>query len=87
MNEKPGSSSSVIAAPPTRSRCSSTSVRSPALARYAALTSPLWPPPTTMASYVVRCVSRGCHGVIAVFRAGLNRGSLAVRAAPWCCGG
>ena len=50
MNEKPGISSSVIAAPPTRSFFSSTSVRSPALPRYAAWVRPLWPPPTTIAS-------------------------------------
>ncbi len=53
MKENPGRSSSVIAAPPTRCRCSSTSVRRPDLARYAALVRPLWPPPTTMASYDV----------------------------------
>ena len=41
VNEKPGISSSVIAAPPTRSFFSSTSVRSPALPRYAALVRPL----------------------------------------------
>ena len=51
MNWKPGISSSVIAAPPTTSFFSSTRVRSPALARYAAWVSPLWPPPTTIASY------------------------------------
>ena len=51
MNEKPGISSSVIAAPPTMAFFSSTSVRSPALARYAAWVRPLWPPPTTIASY------------------------------------
>ena len=50
VNEKPGMSSSVIAAPPTRSFFSSTRVRSPALPRYAALVRPLWPPPTTIAS-------------------------------------
>ena len=38
------------AAPPTRSRRSRTSVRRPALPRYAAQTRPLWPPPTTTAS-------------------------------------
>ena len=51
MKEKPGTTSSVIAAPPTPSFFSSTRVRSPAFARYAACVSPLWPPPTTIASY------------------------------------
>ena len=41
---------SVTAAPPVVSRASSTTVRSPARARYAAATRPLWPPPTTIAS-------------------------------------
>src|SRR5918995_4850338 len=40
-----------MAAPPTRWRGWRMSVRSPAFARYAPLTRPLWPPPTTMASY------------------------------------
>ena len=51
MNEKPGISSSVMAAPPTIAFFSSTSVRRPALPRYAAWVRPLWPPPTTIASY------------------------------------
>ena len=42
---------SVIAAPPTTGRDSSTVVRSPALARNAAATRPLWPPPTITASH------------------------------------
>src|SRR6478672_5672315 len=50
-NLKPGTISSVTAAPPTRGRRSSTTTRLPARARYAAATRPLWPPPTTMASY------------------------------------
>ena len=50
VNQKPGRSSSVMAAPPTMWRRSRISVLSPALARYAPLTRPLWPPPMTMAS-------------------------------------
>src|SRR3954471_13368647 len=46
----PGHSSSVTQAPPTMSRRSKTSTDSPARARYAAATSPLWPAPTTTAS-------------------------------------
>ncbi len=42
---------SVMAAPPTSGRDSSTAVRSPALARNAAATRPLWPPPTITASH------------------------------------
>ena len=41
----------VSAAPPVLSRASSTTVRAPFFARYAAATRPLWPPPTTIASY------------------------------------
>src|SRR5207245_4720047 len=39
-------------APPTIGRRSTTRTRRAALARYAAATRPLWPPPTTMASHV-----------------------------------
>ena len=49
-NRKPGKTSSVTAAPPSTWRFSSTTVFSPARARYAALTRPLWPPPITIAS-------------------------------------
>ena len=52
-NWKPGTISSVTAAPPTTCRRSSTSTLRPARARYAAATSPLWPAPITMASYLV----------------------------------
>ena len=48
---------SVVAAPPVFGRASSTSVRAPERARYAAATSPLWPPPTTIASYWVDTVA------------------------------
>ena len=48
---QPGAISSVTQAPPTISRRSSTSVRRPARARYADAVNPLWPAPTTMASY------------------------------------
>ena len=41
----------MTAAPPRTWRCSRTSVFSPARARYAALTRPLWPPPMMTASY------------------------------------
>ena len=49
-NLTPGKTSSVMQAPPTIGRRSTTRTRRPALARYAAATRPLWPPPTTMAS-------------------------------------
>ena len=49
---KPGKTSSVTAAPPSTWRRSSTSTFRPARARYAAFTRPLWPPPTTIASYL-----------------------------------
>ena len=55
MTRRCGASShgaSVVAAPPSVPRASSTSVLAPERARYAAETSPLWPPPITMASYV-----------------------------------
>src|SRR5579859_4986886 len=47
-----GHGDSVVAAPPVLCRLSSTTVRAPARARYAAATRPLCPPPMTMASYV-----------------------------------
>jgi hypothetical protein len=50
VNQKPGRSSSVIAAPPTMWRRSRTSVRRPDFARYEAFVNPLWPPPMTIAS-------------------------------------
>ncbi len=46
----PGHTSSVTQAPPRMSRRSTTQTRSPARARYAPAVSPLWPPPTTIAS-------------------------------------
>src|SRR5918996_418422 len=49
---KPGNTSSVIAAPPTRSRRSSTITLRPARARYAAQTRPLCPPPIIATSYL-----------------------------------
>src|SRR6266511_2301358 len=49
----PGHSSSVTHAPPTMSRRSKTSTSSPARARYAAATRPLWPAPMTTASSTV----------------------------------
>ena len=48
---KPGKTSSVTQAPPTTARRSSTSTRRPPRARSHAATSPLWPAPTTIASY------------------------------------
>ncbi len=54
MTRRCGASShgaSVVAAPPSDARDSKTSVLAPDRARYAAETSPLWPPPMTMASY------------------------------------
>ena len=50
LNRKPGTISSVTAAPPSTSRRSRTTTRMPARARYAAVTRPLWPPPMMMAS-------------------------------------
>src|ERR1700691_2059620 len=47
-----GHGASVVAAPPVLCLPSSTTVRAPERARYAAATSPLCPPPTTIASYV-----------------------------------
>src|SRR6185437_7445931 len=47
----PGNGSSVVHAPPTRSRLSSTSTRCPARARYAAHANPLCPAPTIIASH------------------------------------
>src|SRR4051794_3171688 len=44
------SASTVEAQPPTDALASTTVVRTPARARYAAQTSPLWPAPTTIAS-------------------------------------
>ena len=49
----PPANSSLAAVPPTLERASSTSVRMPAFARYAAATRPLWPAPMTMASWSV----------------------------------
>ena len=49
-NLNPGIISSVTAAPPTMCRRSSTVTSRPCLARYAADTRPLWPPPMTMTS-------------------------------------
>ncbi len=53
----PGATSSIASAPPARLRRSSTSVRRPAFARYPAVTRPLWPAPTTTASYRSRATS------------------------------
>ena len=53
----PGATSSIASAPPARPRRSRTSVRSPAFARYPAVTRPLWPAPTMTASYRSRATS------------------------------
>jgi len=53
----PGATSSVARGPPARPRRSRTNVRSPAFARYDAATRPLWPAPTTTASYRSRATS------------------------------
>ena len=60
-----GHGCSVVAAPPSVLRPSSTTVRAPERARYAAATRPLWPPPTTIASYelVIAHPSVGCRMV------------------------
>src|SRR5207249_826331 len=50
-NLTPGKTSSVMHAPPTIGRRSRTRTFSPAFARYAAETRPLWPPPTMTASH------------------------------------
>src|SRR5690606_9577151 len=47
----------VTAAPPTQWRPSRTRTLLPARARYAALTRPLWPPPTTTTSYEFELVT------------------------------
>ena len=49
------------------------------LGEVAGVVSPLWPPPTTIASYA-RLVELVETHALAVFLAGLNRGSFAVRA-------
>ena len=67
-NLKPGTISSVTAAPPTSGRRSSTTTFRPARARYAAATRPLCPPPMMIASY------RGARH--ARFRSGSKNGSL-----------
>src|SRR6266851_10065496 len=46
----PGKVSSIVQAPPTRVRASSTSTRFPARARYAAQARPLWPAPAITTS-------------------------------------
>src|SRR6266849_4818906 len=53
-HRNPGASSVVPAQPPTRSRRSRTSGFRPALARNAAATRPLWPPPMMIASRMER---------------------------------
>ncbi len=53
----PGATSSIASVPPARLRRSSTSVRRPAFARYPAVTRPLWPAPTMIASYRSRATS------------------------------
>ena len=63
---KPGQSSSVTQAPPTNSRRSRTSTRRPARARYAAVTNPLCPAPTTRMSgrsawLAPQSSQRSCH--------------------------
>jgi hypothetical protein len=88
VNEKPGTSSSVIAAPPTTVPPLEDQRAQPRLGEVAALTRPLWPPPTTIASYSSlgpgNALGRGrVWGAVmgmAVFLAGLNKGSFAVRA-------
>src|SRR5688500_7565110 len=61
---KPGNTSSVIAAPPTCSRRSSTSTLRPARARYAAQTRPLCPPPMMMASRLATLALRVEKGLL-----------------------
>jgi hypothetical protein len=54
-----GHGASVAAAPPVLCLASSTTVRAPALARYAPATRPLWPPPITIASQVAAMAPSG----------------------------
>src|SRR5205823_3111326 len=49
----PAKTSSETAAPPSVARRSSSKHERPARARYALAASPLWPPPTTTASYAL----------------------------------
>src|SRR5260370_42694118 len=56
-----GHGASAVAAPPARGLASSTTVLAPERARYAAATSPLCPPPTTMAPYVAAILAVMCR--------------------------
>src|SRR6266516_1319887 len=73
-NFTPGKTSSVTHAPPTIARRSRTRIFRPALARYAAATRPLWPPPTMIAAHSAATASRAPETYVALMvRRGLNR--------------
>ena len=74
------------AIPPTCSRASRTTTVSPARPRYAAQVKPLWPPPTTIASYVTRAALSApsdatSHGRVASRRAADRAAGMRRRAA------
>ncbi len=79
VNQKPGMSSSVMAAPPTCRPALEDQRLEPALARYAPLTMPLWPAPMTIASYV-----RSAADGVEVFGVDALRSAFLVRLSSSC---
>src|SRR3989454_2373727 len=69
-NLTPGKTSSVMHAPPTIGRRSRTRTFSPAFARYAAETRPLWPPPTMTASHAAATVHGARHTYVSLLAGG-----------------
>src|SRR2546428_9999376 len=68
-NLTPGKTSSVMQAPPTIGRRSRTRTFSPAFARYAAETRPLWPAPTMRASQAATTVHGARHPYVSLVAA------------------
>src|SRR2546425_7486990 len=73
-NLTPGKTSSVMQAPPTIGRRSRTRTFSPAFARYAAETRPLWPPPTMTASHAAATVHGARHPYVSLVAVDERRG-------------
>src|SRR2546426_11016038 len=73
-NLTPGKTSSVMHAPPTIGRRSRTRTFSPAFARYAAETRPLWPPPTMTASQAAATVHGARHPYVSLVAVGERGG-------------
>src|SRR2546422_3568531 len=73
-NLTPGKTSSVMHAPPTIGRRSRTRTFSPAFARYAAETRPLWPPPTMTASHAAATVHGARHPYVSLVAGRQRRG-------------